>query len=422
MGTPLKVSLGAVLGLGLCACSLFAKKSSTPTVDGCPTSTEQVGQISWGLVDPDQMTAKTGLLAALHIDRLAGGMNEELIDACGALARQLFADEKALTPEMTVLGAEADQACKVVDESVKKLKSIAGGRVIISAGVPLCSTPLGVADECLAACRSEQEKADPKAAGPIPALSCEGEMSGTCAGMCSGQCTAEGDSECAGACAGLCAGSCDSEFTGTCSETCAGRCDGVEVKGPCEGTCQGQCLDGARGTCGGTCTGACDGSCTVEAQGKCDGVCAGECNQALTSQRCTGYLRLPGNVNDCQKGCDLAVLAGLTCTAPVVKVRVEEPENEEAAGLLERALSQHLPQILAARALNLEQARVEQAAALAKEDMARLATLRSSSTVQLAEKNKVCIDEAKRNGDESSAALALLFSAATTAQVATASD
>lgn len=422
MGTPTKVSLGAALGLGLCACSLFAKKSSAPVVEGCPTSTEEVGQISWGLVDPDQLKAKTGLLAALHIDRLAGSMNEELIDACGALARQLFADEKALTPEMTVLGAEADQACKVVDESVKKLKSIAGGRVIISAGIPLCSTPLKVADECLAACRSETEKEDPKAAGPLPELSCEGELSGSCGGICSGQCTAEGDSECAGSCAGLCAGSCDSEFTGTCSETCAGRCDGAEVKGTCEGTCQGQCLDGARGTCGGTCSGACDGACTMEAQGKCGGVCSGECNEALTNQRCTGYLRLPTSVSECQKGCDLLVLAGLTCTAPVVKVHVEEPENEEAANLLERALSQHLPQILAARALNLEQARVEQAAALAKENMSALAAVRTSSGGQLAEKHKVCIDEAKRNGEESSAALALLFSAATTAQVATASD
>lgn len=414
-------SIFSICGL-LGACSLFKGKAESASVDGCPTTTEEVSRLDWGLEDPHNVDLRAGLMASIHIDQLAGAMNEELIEACGDLAKQLFASEKDLEAEATMLGAEADHACKVVDQSIAKLKEIAGGRVVISAGIPLCSTPLDAANVCFEACRTSEEKKNAKKMPSLPKLACEGELSGTCKGDCSGQCTFEGDSECAGSCAGLCDGSCDSEFTGTCRGTCEGRCDGAEATGECEGTCQGRCLEGARGTCGGVCSGSCDGSCAIEAAGKCDGTCSGECSKPLVDKSCTGYVRLPAEVNDCQKGCDALILGAMTCAPPVVKVRVEEPENEEAANLLERSLSQQLPKILAARALNLEQARVTDAEQKAKEDMEKLAGLKSNPEVVLAEKNKVCLDEKVANQKEAAQALSILFSAATTAQVATASD
>jgi hypothetical protein len=105
-----------------------------------------------------------------------------------------------------------------------------------------------------------------------------------------------------------------------------------------------------------------------------------------------------------------------------VKVKVEEPENEEAANLLERALSQHLPKILAARALNLEQARVTDAEQKAKADIEKLAAIKGNAELELEEKDKVCIDQKVQNEKEAASALSVLFSAATTAQLATASD
>lgn len=401
----------------LFGCSLFKGKSESAKVEGCPESTEEVSRLDWGLEDPESIDLRAGLMASIHIDQLAGAMNEELIDACGSLAKQLYADEKALTPEATMMGAEADQACKVVDESIAKLKGIAGGRVVISAGVPLCSTPVKAADACFSACRTAEEKK--KGPPPLPKLECEGETSGTCKGSCSGTCTQEGESDCAGSCAGLCDGSCDSEFTGTCRGTCEGRCDGEESSGECQGTCQGRCLEAARGTCGGTCIGSCDGACTIQAAGTCGGICAGECDKPLTDKRCTGYLRLPSDLNDCQEGCDALVLGKMTCTPPVVKVKVEEPENEEAANLLERSLSQHLPKILAARALNLEQARVTEAEQKAKAAIEKLTALEKKPELELEEKDKVCIDQKVQNEKDAAQALSILFSAATTARMAT---
>jgi hypothetical protein len=112
----------------------------------------------------------------------------------------------------------------------------------------------------------------------------------------------------------------------------------------------------------------------------------------------------------------------MTCTAPVVKVTVEEPENEEAANLLERSLGQHLPKILAARALNLEQARVNAAATQAKADLDALRAVKDQPDPPLEEKDKVCLDQKVQIGEESRGAMGILFSAATTAQMATASD
>ena len=372
---------------------------------------------------PQELEIKSGLLAALSIDRLSGSTAEELNEACGDLAKQLFVDEKSLEPEEYTLGAEASLACAKVDEALSKLKGIAGGKVTITAGVALCSTPMSAAQDCLTACRVVPEKKkDQKKMGPVPNAECEGELSGLCDGSCTGQCTIEDDSECTSRCAGLCQGSCDSEFTGECRGKCEGTCDGAASPGECAGTCQGRCLEAGRGTCGGTCMGSCEGGCTMEAAGRCEGTCSGECDKPLTEQHCTGSLRLPQTAEgSCESGCDALVMSELKCLPPVVKVKVVDFENEEAAGLIERALSQHLPKILAAKALNLEQERLDKAAAHAK-DVTKKMLLAAQSISTLAEKNKVCIGEANNVAEASIAALPTLLDAGTVARSATAGE
>jgi hypothetical protein len=414
------------VSLGLSSCSffknLFGGGGESAAFDGCPKTASEVSRLSWTTEEPHTHAIKTGLLSAVHLDRLTGGMSEELTEACGDLAKQLFVGEKELTPEEYKLGADAALACQKADEALRKLKEIAGGSVKVTAGVPLCSAPMNAARDCLNACQVVPEKKkDQKKMPPVPTPECEGELSGICSGNCNGTCTFENESDCAGTCAGLCQGACDSEFTGECRGKCEGTCNGEKSAGECDGTCQGKCEDGGRGTCGGTCTGECEGACTIQAAGKCEGVCSGECDKSLDDTRCTGTIRIPGNGEDaCHAACDTLLLSEMKCIAPAVKVKVEGSENEEAKGLIERSLSQHLPKILAARALNVEQARVEQAVAKANEAMEALKRGADASTLE--EKNKVCLGEAVTIEADSAAAIPTIFDAATVARSATAGD
>lgn len=412
-----------ILSVSLASCSffknLFGGGGESAAFDGCPKTASEVSRLDWATEEPRTHDIKTGLLAAVHLDRLTGGMSEELNEACSDLAKQLFVDEKALTPPEYKLGADAALACQKADEALRKLKEIAGGTLTVTAGVPLCSSPMNAAKECLSACQViPEKKKDQKKMPPVPTPECEGELSGICGGNCSGTCTFEDENNCAGICAGLCQGACDSEFTGTCRGTCEGTCDGEKSTGECQGTCQGKCQEGGRGTCGGTCSGACEGACTIQAAGKCEGVCAGECDKTLEDKRCTGIIRLPGNGDDlCHAACETLLLSEVKCIAPAVKVKVEGVENEEAAGLIERSLSQHLPKILAARALNIEQERIDRAVSKANEAMEALK--RAADASQLEEKNKVCLSEAMMIGTDSGAAVPTILDAATVARGAT---
>lgn len=412
-----------IVSVGLSSCSffknLFGGGGESATFDGCPKNASEVSRLSWTTEEPHTHAIKSGLLAAVHLDRLMGGMAGELTEACGDLAKQLFVGEKELTPEEYKVGAEAALACQKADEALRKLKEISGGSVKITAGVALCSAPMNAAKDCLNACQViPEKKKDQKKLPPVPTPECEGELSGICGGSCSGTCTFENESECAGTCAGLCQGACDSEFTGECRGKCEGTCNGEASTGECDGICQGKCDDGARGTCGGTCAGACEGACTIQAAGKCEGVCSGECDKSLTDTRCTGTLRIPGNGEDvCQAACETLLLAEMKCIAPTVKVKVEGSENAEAASLIERSLSQHLPKILAARALNLEQARVEASVAQANEAMEALKRAADASTLEA--KNKTCLSESVMIEADSAAAISTVFDAATVARSAT---
>ncbi|HXS18617.1 MAG TPA: hypothetical protein VN764_15575, partial [Polyangiaceae bacterium] len=238
------------------------------------------------------------------------------------------------------------------------------------------------AAQCLAACGSSN------------APECMGQAQGQCSGDCRGQCTDEAGGECSGKCEGMCDGSCDSEFEGVCRGKCEGTCNGKPSKDECDGTCLGRCLESARGACGGVCTGSCNGPCTVEAAGQCTGVCAGECDKPLKDPRCIGPLSMPGDASVCEKTCDGSLITGMQCGKPRVSVHVEGATNEDAADLLKRALEQHLPDVLAAKALNVEADRLQQLidASSAPVEQMKEAT-QAATDVQMDTRNKNCVVE-----------------------------
>lgn len=324
------------------ACGKGGKGSEEPEFEGCPSQTKQVPRLEWGLSENNKQPILAGLLAAIELDHTIGGLEEELTEYCGDLAKMLYAKEKDLEPEEYYLGALADRACSVASVNLTKLKHVAGGKLSIDLGTSLCAAPMDAASDCFAACGKQE------------ALSCSGEIQGSCSGVCTGQCTDEEGGRCNGTCGGMCEGSCDSEFNGMCGGKCEGTCNGQASKEKCDGTCQGRCLDKARGICGGICAGNCAGSCTVEAAGECPGICGGACDTDLKQTRCVGPLALPGDATSCSKSCDGALIQAMHCSAPAVSVTIDAAENEEAADLIKRSLELYLPKILASKALNLE--------------------------------------------------------------------
>jgi len=392
------------------ACGFFGGGSDAPEVTGCPTDAQQVSRLAWELEEPVEKKVRAGLLASLAMNDFATILDDELTEACTDLAKQLFAKEKQLEPEGYAIGAEAQKACVVVSESLDKLKGIAGGTIEISAKPVLCSTKMNAASDCLTACQEE---------GKIPKATCGGELSGTCKGSCNGQCTLTDDDECGGTCAGACRGSCDSEFTGSCRGDCEGTCDGKEAKGECEGVCQGRCLKGAQGTCGGTCMGSCQGSCTVEAAGECGGVCAGECDKPFKDTQCTGPISLDGKLSTCEKSCRVALMSAMSCTPPGVQVKVIDPSNAEAAGLIERSLSQHLPKILSALALNVEVEQVDAAIEQSAKAIKKMGKATKKKDVELTKKAKACIKDQLEQRSDTSAGVLTLLQTGDTARLAT---
>jgi hypothetical protein len=378
----------SLMGMGLsgsllmASCSKNTKGSEEPKFEGCPSQPEEVLRLQWTMDETLRTPVKNGLLSVAELTGTMVHLEDELTEACSSLAKMLYAKEKDLEPETYTLGAQSDKACSVAGENLGKLKDLSGGRVKITAGAVLCSTPTDGAATCLAAC------------GSSSAPQCMGQLQGSCPGVCTGQCTDENNGECAGKCGGMCDGSCDSEFEGVCRGKCEGTCNAKPSKDECDGTCVGRCLESARGVCGGVCTGSCNGPCTLEAAGECTGVCAGECDKPLKDPRCLGPLNLAGDADACEKTCDGSLITGMRCERPRVAVRIEGATNEDAADLLKRALEQHLPDILAAKALNVESDRLQQLIEASKAPVEKMKeATQAAADTQLDTRNENCIVE-----------------------------
>lgn len=399
-----KISQLALATLALNACS--KSSSQTPLSESCPEDLEEIARTDFELDAPAGAQLKAGFIASEQIQFLAGSIELELVEQCSALAKDLFVTEKQLEPEDFSLGNEALHTCTLAAEALTKLKGLAGGTLELEVGLTRCSTAMNAADTCFAACGSGS-----------PAVSCQGELSGTCPGKCDGQCTLEEEGECAGSCGGSCRGSCDSEFKGECRGTCEGLCDGKESKEACEGVCEGRCLEGARGECGGVCQGQCDGACTVEAAGECEGTCAGSCDQKLVETQCEGPFELTEGVDDCSQSCLAGLLANLKCQKPSVEVSIESPANEEAAQLLAAAVRSHLPGLLASRALNISPDRLSAAGDHAQGLLEAMAPLFKAQEEPNG-KAVSCSEESEKNGASAISALPTLLSASDQARQA----
>jgi hypothetical protein len=341
--------------------------------------------MDWGLQEPIAGKVRAGLLAAQHLELLAVVMETDLLDACTALAKDLYATDKQLEGDNIEPGTEAAHACNVAAESLGKLRSIAGGTLEVKSSGAVCKQRIDAGDACFKACDPKVKK---------PELECMGESSGLCDGNCSGQCSTEDQSSCNGSCSGLCDGACDSEFRGVCRGKCEGECDGKKSTAECAGECIGRCSEGARGDCGGVCSGACsDGMCTIEAMGECEGVCAGTCDKKLKEPTCQGSLTM-SEAGECQTTCETLLLAETQCDNASVKVTVTEPQNEEAAEHLKKTLSKHLPTILQARGLAIPPASINTAIERTKAAVVAMNEALATPELQLEDKQKGCAKDA----------------------------
>lgn len=380
--TPVLLMSCAAGAAWLIGCGKNSQGSEEPKFEGCPSQPGEVARLDWGMSETLKPPVTAGLLGVAVLEGTLVHLEDELTEACGGLAKMLYAKENELEPETYSIGAQSDKACTVAGEKLGKLKDVSGGRVKISAGAVLCSTPLDGAKACLSGCGAKSS--------PV----CTGQVEGSCSGVCTGQCTEEVTEQCGGKCGGMCDGSCDSEFDGVCRGKCEGTCNGKPSKEQCDGTCHGRCLEDARGSCGGVCTGNCSGACTVEAAGECTGLCSGECDKPLKDPRCVGPLAIAGDASACEKTCDGSLISGMRCNQPRVVVQVEGATNEEAADLLKRALERHLPQVLSAKALNTEADRVLQLIEASKAPVDEMkAAVESADDSQLSTRNKNCVVE-----------------------------
>lgn len=368
------------------ACSGGKKSSEFPDANGCPEGAEQIAHMDWGLKEPIAGKVRAGLMASQHLELLAVVMETDLLDACTALAKDMYATDKQIEGENVEPGGEAAQACNVAAESLGKLRGIAGGTLTVNKSTAVCLHKMDAADACFKACDPSVKK---------PALECMGESGGVCDGNCSGQCSVENESSCSGSCSGLCNGKCDSEFKGECRGKCEGECDGKKSVAECKGECVGRCTEGARGKCGGVCAGSCNsGSCTIEAMGECEGVCAGTCDKKLKEPTCQGSLTMD-KATECQSSCETILLAEIECTRASVDVTITEPENEEAAAHLKKSLESHLPKILQSRAMAIEAEKVTAAVDHTNAAITAMKEALATPKLVLNEKQKSCAETAE---------------------------
>ncbi len=374
--------------------------ATVPLSESCPQDLEQIERTSFEVEEPTATVLRSGFVASQQVQVLAGTLEQDLLAACTALAKDLFVSEKQLEPQDFSQGNEVLQACTLASEAVEKLKGLAGGTLSVNVGPTFCKTPMSASSPCFSAC-----------GGSAPVVACDGQVSGACPGKCDGQCTLEGQNDCTGSCSGTCSGACDSEFKGTCRGACEGWCDGKEATGECPGTCEGRCMEGARGACGGTCLGECQGSCTVEAAGECEGICEGECDKPLVEKHCVGTVSIPDSASDCAASCGAGLLSELTCQPPSIEVTIEAAKNEDAAELLKTALTQHLPEILASRAIQTNPKEVEKISSRAKSLIEALVPELEALGDEVSGKSKTCAEETTKNSQTALSALPTIMSA-----------
>lgn len=375
--------------VSMSACALLnsgggpdAPPAASPTEKGCPKNVEGMGRIDWGLDAEVTREIRNGLIASALTGPLSVAIEKDFVDACTGIAEMLGIDKKSLVTESKEQGAQAEHVCKLASAAVSDLRTKAGGTVSVEISSLECSTKMGAADECLAACGASSES------------KCEGDVRGKCGGQCDGRCDYPANSQCNGQCAGSCSGSCESQFEGTCGGVCSGKCNGTKKNGECRGTCIGKCDKDAKGTCAGTCSGACDSTCAVEAFGQCDGTCTGACSGELNEAVCGGNLIIPVNEGSCEMACDALLMNEFHCERPSVKLTVKNPANGEAAKTLQEIAAKFGPDLAIAKYQALDYDRVGRAAAHATAAVAAMNTALTGSAIKPSKIAESCVKDA----------------------------
>src|SRR5690606_15623951 len=101
----------------------------------------------------------------------------------------------------------------------------------------------------------------------------------------------------------------------------------------------------------------------------------------------------------------------LTCVVPSVDVTIKSPKNSDAAELLKSALTSHLPEILASRALQLSPDDVGRNAERAKALITALLPGLEESGDEVSGKSKSCAEDTTQNGQTAISALPTIMSA-----------
>jgi hypothetical protein len=283
---------------------------------------------------------KAGLAAGANLQKLAVGLEADVVAACSGLAKDLGATDEDLKPKDNKPGAKAEAACKAAIKLVGDIKAKAKGEIKVDVVPPKCSASMDAAASCAAECKGNVDPGSVK-------VECEGgEISGKCEGKCEGKCQVEAGAQCEGSCGGTCEGTCEANFTGKCDGTCEGTCDGKNAKGKCAGTCDGKCTGKGSGSCSGTCKGSCSASCEMTAKGECKGSCSGSCSVEFKEPKCSGEVKPPEVSAECKANCDAKLNAELECTPARVQVKVAGAADAEAATKLKAAFEKNLPALL----------------------------------------------------------------------------
>jgi hypothetical protein len=337
--------IGPVVGfLTLASVPLLVDCGGLPKVPGMPglpgscpadiTNPDAIMSANFGLKGDVEGKLKAALAAGANLQKVAAGVQADVVTACGNLAKDLGASASDVSSK------DPQKVCGVAVKLINSLKAKASGSLKVNVVPPKCSASMSAMADCAAKCDASVKPGSAQ-------VKCEGgEISGSCSGQCSGSCTVEAGAQCSGSCGGSCSGKCQGNFTGKCDGKCQGKCDGKNSHGSCAGTCDGTCTGNASGSCSGTCSGSCSASCTMQGKADCKGTCSGGCSVKMKEPQCSGKIVPPKMSADCKANCNAKVSGKVDCIPARVTVEIAGAADAQAATTLKVALEKNLPAIL----------------------------------------------------------------------------
>ncbi len=345
--TSIVFSCALALTVPVVGCKYVEKllgKTKSPTETSSCVADMQTAKETKVSVEGDLPTrVSAALVGTVHLRDLTERLDQTVVDACTAVARDLGENVKP-KPDLPP-GERAKDVCSRTAKLIKKKRDADGVVFLLYTYEPMCTVGLDDFKSCVRECDGALS---PDAAG----VQCDEETAGgRCPAKCDGVCFEAFTEECDGVCRGMCRGACKEDFYGKCGGRCIGTCDGNTVSGKCEGTCDGKCTSDSDGSCQGPCVGKCSGSCVSESKrAKCAGICVGSCSEAFSAERCDFALGPAEMVPACGAMCEAQTVSKSTCTGAYADIVVYNSSNEGAADKIKSALEKRLELLLTADA------------------------------------------------------------------------